>query len=212
MTLLQGDRRCGRLLRWGLEKNREGAQPTGFPRPHGVHSCPGSHGVSWDREHESGDPPQPVKVPSHPWEYLQQPLTGGDSPEPISAAKLLGLSRFFLPVPLLDGKAENWGRQFGKKRSHHLCHRKRGISFPAQTRVGMGVLLCQQYCRRAGDRWCAGLWLHSPSALQGSGAQLDLGQGSGGRGGLFSSPASFPEPLQAPSWPALDVKQPWSIS
>lgn len=88
----------------------------------------GCHGA----ESMKAGTPQAVKVPSHPWEHLQQPLTGGDSPEPISTAKLLGLSHFFLPVPLLDGKAENWGRQFGKKRSHHLCHRKHGISFPAQ--------------------------------------------------------------------------------
>lgn len=115
-------------------------------------------------------------MPSHPWEHLQQPLTGGDNPEPISAAKLLGLSRFFLPVPLLDGKAENWGRQFGRKRSHHLCHRKRGISFPAQPVLAW---VCSSVSNIVGELGTDGVRGLASLALCAAGLRISAGPGTG---------------------------------
>lgn len=82
----------------------------GFPWPQSAQSCPCSCGVSWGRKLQSRETPQSAGVPSHPWECLQQPLAGGDSPEP---HKAFG-TQFSSLVPPIDGKAENQERQLGK--------------------------------------------------------------------------------------------------
>lgn len=111
MTLLQGDRRCGCLLSLGLKKHKEGAQPTGFPRPH---SCLGSFGSIMGQRAPKQGPPgcQGGKLSSGMSAVAS--ARRGQPRTRLSIVKLLGLSQFFSPVPLLDGEAEIWGRQLGK--------------------------------------------------------------------------------------------------
>lgn len=79
----------------------------GFPQPHSAApAAVGCHGAESSKA-------ETTRLPSHPWECLQQPLVGGDSPEPVSPHKAFGI-QFSSPLPPIDGKAENWERQLGK--------------------------------------------------------------------------------------------------
>lgn len=120
MTLLQGDKCCGCLLSWGLEKNREGAQPTGFPWTHGAHEW---HGA--DRT-QAGTPS--LSAYGAILRTFAEAPARGNSPELISAVKLLGLRQFSLLAPLLMEKLKT--REGNLEKEEIIIFATENMGFP----------------------------------------------------------------------------------